>query len=383
MLINDNWIGYIEDFIYQKEVTWMEKTVTSPYWTSLTLFSLASRNTQGQLRKRHKLHDAMYASEQRTAFKGQLYSAPMDWRSVVDQLQTLENDVRIVDLPVIGELLEKKVKISITSGLVDLNRYIKQATVRYSIMVRLIAMHHAAGEADYRYVNMKNVEERAKVLNPTDEAIVPDCLRHALDESEDEKLDDATDKAATPAERLTSHECLQREMDRARPLTLVPQRDSDSQKEVEESRSTALATVTSMSTRTGSSLLKQFHTAYIPRVFNLTLPRQVGGPDFKGQGPRWRRHFEDAPHVDLSTYTSMMARRSEAQIRWDWDLNPGLQSLSFASKVNLSSGIGLRKGVRQLKEANDDPEDSEVGQALKRLYQLLEEGSSTDIKPIS
>ena len=184
MLINDNWIGYIEDFIYQKEVTWMEKTVTSPYWTSLTLFSLGSRNSQGHLRKRHKLHDAMYASEQRTAFKGQLYSAPMDWRSIVDQLQTLENDVRIVDLPVIGELLEKKVKISITSGLVDLNKYIKQATVRYSIMVRLIAMHHAAGEADYRYVNMKNVEERAKVLNPTDEAIIPDCLRHALDESE-------------------------------------------------------------------------------------------------------------------------------------------------------------------------------------------------------
>ena len=172
-------------------------------------------------------------------------------------------------------------------------------------------------------------------------------------------------------------------MDRARPLTLVPQRDSDSQKEVEESRSTALATVTSMSTRTGSSLLKQFNTAYIPRVFNLTLPRQVGGPDFKGAGPRWRRNFEDAPHVDLSTYTSMMARRSEAQIRWDWDLNPGLQSLSFASKVNLSSGIGLRKGVRQLKEANDDPEDSEVGQALKRLYQLLEEGSSTDIRFVS
>ena len=50
----------------------------------------------------------MYASKQRTAYKGQLFSAPMAWRSIFDQLQSLENDVRVVDLPVIGELLEKK-----------------------------------------------------------------------------------------------------------------------------------------------------------------------------------------------------------------------------------------------------------------------------------
>ena len=55
---------------------------------------------------------------------------------------------------------------------------------------------------DYRYVNMRNVEERAKLLNSTDDPVVPDCLRHALHESDDEKLDDATDKAATPAERV-------------------------------------------------------------------------------------------------------------------------------------------------------------------------------------
>ena len=97
-------------------------------------------------------------------------------------------------------------------------------------MVRLIAMHLAAGEKDYRYVNMRNVEERAKLLNSTDDPVVPDCLRHALHESDDEKLDDATDKAATPAERAFPGQCLQREMDRSRPLTLVPQRDSDSQK---------------------------------------------------------------------------------------------------------------------------------------------------------
>ena len=53
----------------------------------------------------------MHASEQRTAYKGQLFSAPMDWRSIFDQLQPLENDVRVVDRPVVGELIEERVKV--------------------------------------------------------------------------------------------------------------------------------------------------------------------------------------------------------------------------------------------------------------------------------
>ena len=93
-----------------------------------------------------------------------------------------------------------------------------------------------------------------------------------MEESEDEKLDDTTDKAATPAERVCSEQSLKREMDRARPLTLVVQRDSDAQKEVEASRIHALGTVSEMTFRTGSTLLDQFQTSYIPRVFNLTLP---------------------------------------------------------------------------------------------------------------
>ena len=149
MLVNDNWISYIQDFIYTLQVTWMEKTVTSPFWTGLTLFSMGSRDQRADKRKRHKLHDTMYASRQRTAFKGQLFSAPMDWRSINEQLEQMEKHERVVDLPVTGALLEKRVKISITSGLVDLNKYIQQATVRYDIMVRLIATHKAAGEPDY------------------------------------------------------------------------------------------------------------------------------------------------------------------------------------------------------------------------------------------
>ena len=115
-IINDNFIGYLHDFLFHLQVTWMEKTVTSPFWTGLTLFSVGAHGQDHHTRKRHKLDEAMYMSKQRVAFKGQLFSAPMDWRSVMEQINDLDKQPRIVDLPVSGEMLEKRVRVSVSAG---------------------------------------------------------------------------------------------------------------------------------------------------------------------------------------------------------------------------------------------------------------------------
>ena len=39
-LCTDNWHGYIQSWIYEQKVTWMEKTVCSPCWTGLTVFTI-------------------------------------------------------------------------------------------------------------------------------------------------------------------------------------------------------------------------------------------------------------------------------------------------------------------------------------------------------
>ena len=88
-LINDNFIGYLQDFLFHLQVTWMEKTVTSPFWTGLTLFSIGAHGNDKRTRKRHKLDEAMYANRQRVAFKGQLFSAPMDWCSILEQIEEI------------------------------------------------------------------------------------------------------------------------------------------------------------------------------------------------------------------------------------------------------------------------------------------------------
>ena len=83
--------------------------------------------------------------------------------------------------------------------------------------------------------------------------------------------------------------------------------------------------------------------------------------------------------VPLQTYTAMMARRVEAQVRWDWDLAPSLQSLSFASQVNLAVGLSYNRALRKLEDAHEAQNtDTQIGLAMKRLYELLHDGEYLD-----
>ena len=99
-LINDNFKGYVQSWIYDVGVTWMEKTVSSPFWTGITLFSIGARGSARKGRRKHLMHDAMYSSERRVAFKGQVFSAPMEWDSLLEQLQEMDREEVRVVLPV-------------------------------------------------------------------------------------------------------------------------------------------------------------------------------------------------------------------------------------------------------------------------------------------
>ncbi len=76
--------------------------------------------------------------------------------------------------------------------------------------------------------------------------------------------------------------------------------------------------------------------------------------------------------VSLDTYTAMMAARCEYQIRADWDFNPGLFSLAFASKVNLGQSMSIQRALRR--GAQGPEADAEIGAATVRIYKLLWEG---------
>ena len=157
-----------------------------------------------------------------------------------------------------------------------------------------------------------------------------------------------------------------RNIDRTRPQTLVAQRDSDAQQNVVASQESALSQFPTSSLETGANLIPHFQNDYTPRVFCTTLPRVFGGPDFLGESNR-RRNYDDSAHVTLDMYTTMMASRCEYEIRADWDFNPGLWRLAFASRVNLSQSMAIKRALRR--GAGEENSDASIGAAAQRIYQ--------------
>ena len=252
---------------------------------------------------------------------------------MLSELETLAQAEPYISLPVSGAILAQRVRVVVTAGLVDVNKLLRQATVQRKIVIQLIRMHRDANHPDYQRDSLEEIELRARELAPTDEPTIPAGIMDILETDGNDEPFLGVDKAATPAERITSVDSLERDLERARPMILLPQRDSDANKDVEGARSNAFSNFSDLAVQTGSVLEKQFETSYLPRVFNITLPWCVGGPDFLRQA-RFRRRFDDAPAVDLDTWTTMMASRCESQMRTDWEFNPGVLSLTFASKVN-------------------------------------------------
>ena len=90
-----------------------------------------------------------------------------------------------------------------------------------------------------------------------------------------EEFFSGVDKAATPAERAYTAADLTMHLERARPQTLVAQRDSDANWDVIARCDNALRQVSSLALTTGANLIQQFQPEYIHRVFCTTLPRVV------------------------------------------------------------------------------------------------------------
>ena len=136
------------------------------------------------------------------------------------------------------------------------------------------------------------MKRRSRELATSDEPAIPSGLEEfprAEDEVAEEFLS-GVDKSATPAERAYTAAELQRASERARPHTLVPQRDSDANRDARASRGSALSQFSCLQFKTGAILIRQFVSEYIPRAFCTTLPHVVGGPAFPGQA-LWRRNY--------------------------------------------------------------------------------------------
>ena len=343
----------------------------------MTLFCIELQRSDRSNRRKDCMNKEMFASTGRIAFKGQVFSAPLNQEAILQQLLDLEKQEPLV-LPVGGAVLAARCRLWISSGLTDLNKLLKQATIRRNVVVEYIRLMKATGHTDFKNVEMDEVKRRARGMVPTDEPtippeIVPCDLGDVLEEDANEDFL-GTDKAATPAERSFSEANLERSMARTRPQVLLTQRDSDVNKDVQESRSYALEQFGEVALSTGSSLLGQFRSDYPSRVFHTSLPWEAGGPDFgRERNPR-RAKDADAPSLPLDTYTCMNASRVEYNIRSDWDLLPALWSLNFASKVNTTVSMSLQRCLKRGAGSMDGLSDRDISLATANIYKILWKG---------
>ena len=84
-----------------------------------------------------------------------------------------------------GAILAVRVRVTIAAGLVDLNKLLRQATVRRNVVKQLIRMARDDGHPDYQRLKMEDVHRRTRQLATTDEAEIPGGLLeflHAEDE---------------------------------------------------------------------------------------------------------------------------------------------------------------------------------------------------------
>ena len=103
------------------------------------------------------------------------------------------------------------VSVQIIHGLVDLNKILKQATVRRNVVLQLIRMLKDSGDEDYKDIDMQDVSRRCKDLSDIDDPTMPECLVSMLGDIDDggthatdEKHNAEQDKVATPAERVAT-----------------------------------------------------------------------------------------------------------------------------------------------------------------------------------
>ena len=96
-----------------------------------------------------------------------------------------KNDVHI-SLPITGAVLAARMRIVIKSGIVDVPRLLKQATVRRNVVTQLIRTLRDRGHPDYMRVDMDQVSRQAKMLAETDDAAIPNGLAEFFDEEQTE-----------------------------------------------------------------------------------------------------------------------------------------------------------------------------------------------------
>lgn len=221
---SDLWLGYLQGFIYAKQVRWIECACASAYWNGLVVFRIDGA-------RGHLMEAPLGRTDRTFMVRGHLLSFLLDWLSAVQELQRASVDRQPFSLPHIGAVLATMVQAQVSSAAVGMTKYLKQACVRAEIVAQLARMLNDRGHVDHARLHMVVAKAEVSEKLPTmarhggDGSVQPGVVRVVGARSKfvgDAGLN--PDKNATPPE---PHAEANVALQHSRPQIIASQRHSD------------------------------------------------------------------------------------------------------------------------------------------------------------
>ena len=378
-LSNDHYYGYVDRFLVENAVTWLECAAASVCWSTMLVYYL--EDPFG-----HLMDEKMGDAQGRTHIRGNLFSFNMPWEDIErcchqacsaakkphrENLKQLQAELGV---PHSEDTLALLVNVHIRGGSKDLAMHLSGLTLRVHVIQELIAILRRSGYPGYEVdgVNAPDkVAERLKerYLDVYGHAtFIPAAVSRTINVQEKTKLSIIQDKVATPAEPANSVQ----EWDKTlRPQHIVAERSVHSQANVHENYKSIFAKYGNVNIQPSTKMINHFHPWYLGMAHPFTLPLAVGGYDVPHQ-PRWRRPEDDDipfPRVSLSSWfknckecdgqhlhdrvgpackvqlfdiTRGLPQRIEGQYRRHWGITPALWNLYFRERINLGVSLNVK-----------------------------------------
>ena len=81
-LANDNFIGYVHEFLVQNKVTWLEATIAGPVFSGLVTYYIEGLASD----RHHMMETAVGHPERAWGVRGNLFSFSLPWEEIMGQL---------------------------------------------------------------------------------------------------------------------------------------------------------------------------------------------------------------------------------------------------------------------------------------------------------
>ena len=160
-LANDNFIGYIHEYIVQNKVTWLEATIPCPVFSGLVTYYIEGDASQ----RGHMMHETLGSPQRAWAVRGNLFSFLLPWEKIMAQLSKcfLTGDFR--EWPLDQQTVCEVVRVRIVRAKQQASQKYRELTVRSAVVKHMANI--------YMERHIKDLGQRPRVLKllPYDETL--------------------------------------------------------------------------------------------------------------------------------------------------------------------------------------------------------------------